>query len=108
MAEENSLERVACIARNTINEIDRLVRRQSLVASSPNSNVSNSLHVLTQLSSVSVPRTVEPQRSALIGHLGRKVVLIIVGCKVKTLLGWQDLTAERKVLYDKVKAQFPH
>ena len=44
---ENSLEGVARIARNAIEEIDRLVRRQSSVASTPNSNASNSSHVLT-------------------------------------------------------------
>ena len=60
MVEENSLERVARILRNAIEEIDRLARRQSLVASTP--NVNNSSHALTQPSSVSAPRTGEPQR----------------------------------------------
>ena len=60
MAEENSLERVARISRNGIGEIDRLARRQSLVASTP--NVNNSSHALTQTSIVSALRTGEPQR----------------------------------------------
>ena len=117
---ENSLEGVARIARNAIEEIDRLVRRQSSVASTPNSNASNSSHVLTQPSSVSAPRNAEPQRSALtelrrrfptlnsnsssssgsgrryaaVGRPGRNVVvrdLIIVGFQVeKTPLGRHD------------------
>ena len=59
------MEQVARIARNAIEEIDRLARRQSSVASTPNSNASNSSHVLTQPSSVPAPRTAEPQRRAL-------------------------------------------
>ena len=65
MEEKKQLEQVARIARNANEEIDRLARRQSSVASTPNSNASNSSYVLTQPSSVSTPRMVESQRRPL-------------------------------------------
>jgi hypothetical protein len=64
MAESN-VEQVARIARNAIEEIERIVRGQSSVASTPNLSGSSSTQVFTQRSIASSPRTTEPPRSAL-------------------------------------------
>ena len=66
------MEQVARIARNAIEEIDRLARRQSSVASTPNSNASNSSHVLTQPSSVYAPRTAELHERRALTRLRRR------------------------------------